>query len=322
MDQIVRSYAATNAFMGTVLVSEGDHVLLDQGYGSADLEWNIPNAPDTRLRIASLTKQFTAALVLLLQQDGMLNIKDPVSKYLPEAPQTWQEVTLAELMGNTSGIPDFTDFKEMPAWGMTSHTVDEELSFFKNKPLDFEPGSQWAYSSSGFEVLGAVIEEVTGTSYGDQLQARIFGPLEMKNTGLDVDGLILSKRAQGYRPGTSGLLSARSLSMSVPWAAGSMYSTARDLLKWEHALFGGQLLNKNSLKLMTTPGKGSYGLGVYVTANKTGTTIVTHGGTIAGFKTSLSYVPDRRIAVVVLSNVEGAAASSIADRLLTVALDQ
>ena len=264
MDQIVRSYTAENAFMGTVFVSEGDHVLLDKSYGSADLEWNIPNAPDVKFRLGSLTKQFTVALILLLQEDGKLDIRDPVSKYLPDAPQTWQKVTLAELMGNTSGIPDFTGFKEFTAWGMSPHTVDEEIGFFKNKPLDFEPGSNWAYSSSNFEVLGGVIEKVTGRSYGDQLQVRIFGPLGMKNTGLDVDGLILAKRAQGYRPGTSGLLSVRSLSMSVPWAAGSMYSTTQDLLKWEHALFNGGLLNKDSLKLMMTPGKGSYGLGVYV----------------------------------------------------------
>lgn len=322
MDQIVRSYTAANAFMGTVFVSEGDHVLLDKGYGSADLEWNIPNAPDVKFRLGSLTKQFTVALILLLQEDGKLDIRNPVSKYLPDAPQTWQKVTLADLMGNTSGIPDFTNFKEFKVWGMSPHTVDEEIGFFKSRPLDFEPGSNFAYSSSNFELLGAVIEKVTGRTYGDQLQERIFGPLGMKNTGLDVDGLILAKRAQGYRPGKSGLLSARSLSMSVPWAAGSMYSTTGDLFKWEQALFNGRLLNKASLKLMLTPGKGSYGLGVYVFANKTGTTIVTHEGAIAGFKTSLSYVPDKRITIVVLSNVEGDATNSITDQLITEALKQ
>jgi CubicO group peptidase (beta-lactamase class C family) len=242
MEQIVSSYTAANAFMGTVLVSDGDRVLLSSGYGSADLEWNIPNAPDVKFRIGSLTKQFTAALTLLLQQDGRLDIKDPVSKYLPDTPPAWEKVTLEELMGNTSGIPDFTGFKQFEVWGMSPHTVDEELEFFKSKPLDFEPGSKWAYSSSNFEVLGAVIEKMTGKRYGDLLQERLFGPLGMKNTGLDVDGLILAKRAQGYRPGATGLLSVRSLSMTVPWAAGSMYSTTEDLLKWEHALFGGRVL--------------------------------------------------------------------------------
>ena len=321
LDQIVRSYTDANAFMGTVSVSQGDHVLLDSGYGSANLEWSIPNAPRVKFRIGSLTKQFTVALVLLLQEDGKLDISGTVSKYLPDAPPTWQAVTLAELMGNTSGIPDFTNFKEFSVWGLTPHTVDEEIGFFKNKPLDFEPGSKWAYSSSNFEVLGAITEKVTGRSYGDLLQERIFTPLEMRDTGLDVDGLVLARRAEGYQPGTSGLHSVRSLSMTVPWAAGSMYSTTEDLLKWEHALFEGRLLKKDSLKLMMTPGKGSYGLGVYVFANKTGTTIVTHGGAIAGFRASLSYVPSERIAVVVLSNVESEATNSIGDQLLTAALN-
>ena len=319
LDQVANSYTTGNAFMGTVLVVDGDRVLLDKGYGMADLEWGIPNAPDVKFRLGSLTKQFTATLVLLLQQDGKLKIEDPVSKYLPDAPKTWEKVTLANLLGHTSGIPSFTNMKEFGVWRMSPHTTEEELALFKDKPLDFEPGSKFDYSNSNFEVLGAVIEKVSGKKYGDLLRERIFGPLEMKESGLDSDELILPKRAQGYMPGPGGLVLARSESMSVPWAAGSIYSTTGDLLKWEHGLFGGKVLNADSLKAMTTPGKGDYGLGVFI-ANKDGVKVVSHGGGIEGFNTNLMYAPDRRIATVVLGNVNGGAPGSMGDQLLDVVL--
>jgi len=136
--QVANSYTAGNAFMGTVLVAEGDHILLDQGYGMADLEWNIPNAPDVKFRLGSLTKQFTATLVLLLQQDGKLHIEDPVGKYLPDAPKSWEKITLANLLGHTSGIPNFTSDKDFGTSGMSKHTTAEEIAFFRDKPLDFE----------------------------------------------------------------------------------------------------------------------------------------------------------------------------------------
>jgi CubicO group peptidase (beta-lactamase class C family) len=319
LDQVASSYTSGNAFMGTVLVVDGDRVLLDKGYGMADVEWNIPNEPAAKFRLGSLTKQFTATLVLLLQQDGKLNINDPVSKYLPDSPKTWEKITLANLLGHTSGIPNFTGLNEFGVWKMSPHTPEEELAFFRDKPLDFEPGSKFTYSNSNFEVLGAVIEKVSGKKYGDLLRERIFDPLEMKDTGLDSDELILPRRAQGYMPGAKGIVLARSESMTVPWAAGSIYSTTGDLLKWEHGLFGGKVLSADSLKQMTTPGKGDYGLGVFV-ANKDGLRVVEHGGGIEGFNTNLMYAPDRRIAVVVLGNVNGGAPGSMGDQLFDVVL--
>ena len=319
LDQVANSFTANNAFMGTVLVVDGDRVLLDKGYGMADMEWGIPNVPEAKFRLGSLTKQFTATLVLLLQQDGKLKIEDPVGKYLPDAPKTWEKITLANLLGHTSGIPSFTDMKEFGVWRMSSHTVGEELALFRDKPLDFEPGSKFAYSNSNFEVLGAVIENVSGKKYSVLLQERIFAPLDMKDSGLDTDELILPKRAQGYMPGPNGLVLARSESMTVPWAAGSIYSTTGDLLRWEHGLFGGKVLSAESLKHMTTPGKGNYGLGVFV-AEKDGVKVVSHGGGIEGFNTHMMYAPDRRIVVVVLGNVNGGAPGTMGDQLFDVVL--
>ena len=319
LDQVASSYTTNNAFMGTVLVVDGDKVLLDKGYGMANLEWSIPNEPDAKFRLGSLTKQFTATLVLLLQQNGKLNINDVVSKYVADCPKAWETITLANLLGHTSGIPNFTDMKEFGVWRMSTHTTEEELAFFREKPLDFEPGSKFAYSNSNFEVLGAVIEKVSGKKYSDLLHERIFVPLEMNDSGLDTDELILPKRAQGYTPGPKGLVSARSESMTVPWAAGSIYSTTGDLLKWERGLFGGKVLSAESLRLMTTPGKGNYGLGVFI-ADKDGVKLVSHGGGIEGFNTNLMYAPERRIAVIVLGNVNGAGPGEMGDQLFDAVL--
>ncbi|HET7306254.1 MAG TPA: serine hydrolase [Gammaproteobacteria bacterium] len=324
LEQVARSHttgntAMGNAFMGTVLVAKGDEILLDKGYGMANVAWDIPNALDAKFRLGSLTKQFTAALVLLLQEDGKLRIEDPVSKYLPDAPKQWDKITLSELLHHTSGIPNFTSFKTFMKWRMTPHTHAEELVYFRDKPLEFKPGSKFEYSNSNYEVLGAVIEKVSGTSYGKLLQDRILKPLHMAGTGLDADGLILPKRAQGYRYRGSELVRARSESMTVPWAAGSMYSTTPDLLRWEHALFGGKLVSAASLKAMTTPGKGHYGLGVEVT-QRAGVKIVSHSGGIEGFNTYLAYVPARKIAVVVLGNVNGTAPTVMGNQLLDVML--
>ena len=319
LDTVAKSYLADNAFMGAVLVADGDRLLLDKGYGMADLEWSIPNAPDVCFRLGSLTKQFTAALVLLLQQDGKLHIEDPVSKYLPDAPKAWEKITLANLLGHTSGIPNFTNDKAFETWKMSSHTHEEEVALFRDKPLVFEPGSQYAYSNSNYEVLGTIIEKVSGRSYGDLLQERLFQPLGMMNSGLDTDELILPRRAQGYQQGQSGLEHARSESLTVPWAAGGLYSTTGDLLRWERGLFGGKVLNEASLKAMTSPGKGNYGLGVGV-FTENGAQVIKHAGGIEGFNTQLTCAPQQGLVVVVLSNVDGVVVQAMGEQLLNVAM--
>ena len=316
---IAKSHTAENAFMGAVLVAAGDQILLDKGYGMANLEWNVPDAPDVRFRVCSITKQFTAALVLLLQQDGKLRIDDPVGKYLPNAPKSWAKITLADLLDHTSGIPDRVSDPQFESWSMSPHTVAEQMAYFFDRPLDFEPGSKFAYSNSNYVVLGVVIEHVSGKKYEQLLHERILDPLGMKNTGMDTDELVLPKRAYGYAATKTGLQAIRTVSMSLPWASGSMYSTTGDLLRWERALFGGQVLNKESLKRMTTAGKGNYGLGVEVDRHD-GVQVVQHGGAVQGFNAQLSYVPERKIAVIVLSNVNGTATATMGAQLLDVAL--
>jgi CubicO group peptidase (beta-lactamase class C family) len=315
LDQIANSYTLDSTFMGSVLVARGNEILLNKGYGEANAEQNIPNDPNTKFRIGSLTKQFTAALVLLLQQDGKLRIEDPVGKYLPDAPRSWDRITLSELLGHNSGIPEIQSDPRFRSWAMSAHTHAEEFALFKDRPLDFEPGSRNEYSNSNYLVLGAVIEKVTGEDFGTLLHKRILKPLGMNDSGVDQDGLVLPKRAQGYNNNHGRLVPAASESMSVPWSAGSIYSTANDLLRWEHGLFGGKVLSAASLNEMTTPGKMSHGFGVGVTTED-GMKVVDHNGAIEGFVAHLAYVPEPRIVVIVLSNVFGGAPPAMGNQLV------
>lgn len=302
LEAIVNGYVADKAFMGAVLVADGDRVLLDKGYGWADLEWSLPNAPNVKFNIGSLSKQFTAALVLLLADDGRLKVDDPVGKYLPNAPDAWKPITLAQLMGHTSGLPDLWSDKDFGAWSMSPRTPREVLDRFQHKPLLAAPGAEYRYSSTGYVLLGLVIEQVGGKSYGDMLRERIFQPLGMKDSGLDTDALVLPRRASGYTVRDGALVRERPMSMEVGWSAGAIYSTTHDLLRWERGLYGGKLLSSPSLKAMTTAGKGGYGLGINV-AKVGELTSYRHLGAFQGFHATLTWLPEREIAVVVLGNV-------------------
>jgi CubicO group peptidase (beta-lactamase class C family) len=317
LEEVVKAYANRGAFMGSVLVVEDANVLLDKGFGTADLEWNAPNDPTVKFHIGSLTKQFTAALILQLQDEGKLRVEDPLVKYLPGAPKSWANITIAELLGHTAGLPNFIADPAYRAWSMSSHTPTEELALFRDKPLDFEPGSKFAYSNSNYAVLGVIIEKVSGKSYAQLLRERILTPLGMNDSGLDLDDLVISKRAQGYLPAKDGFSRVRPESMTVAWSVGGMYSTTGDLLRWERGLFGGKVISAAALKAMTTPGKGGYGMGVFVN-EENGQTVVGHGGSIEGFNAHLKYFPQRKIAVVVLGNVDVFVADTIAAQLTNV----
>jgi CubicO group peptidase (beta-lactamase class C family) len=319
LDEVVRSFFDRGTFMGSVLVVQGDDVLLNKGYGSADLEWDRPNDPTVRFHIGSLTKQFTAALILQLQDQGRLRVEDPVRRYLPDAPKSWDKITVADLLGHRSGIPNFFGDPAFPAWSMSAHTPAEELALFRDKPLEFAPGSKYSYSNSNYTVLGIILEKVTGKSYGELLRQRILVPLGMKDSGLDSDDLVLPKRAQGYAPSQNGFARARPESMSVAWAVGGMYSTTGDLLRWERGLFGGKVMSAASLKAMTTPGLGGYGMGVIV-HEENGLTFVDHGGSIEGFNAHLTYIPEKKIGIVVLGNVDVFVTDTIAAQLANVML--
>lgn len=321
MQQIVQSYVANKTFMGTVLVSKDGKLLINQGYGFAELEWGVPNVPDAKFRLGSLTKQFTAASILLLEERGKLKVEDPVAKYVPDAPAAWKNITIFNLLTHTSGIPNFTSFPDYGPTEWKDTTPTELVARFRDKPLDFEPGTKFRYSNSGYIVLGYILEKVSGQTYADFLQKNIFVPLGMVDTGVDNNAVILPKRAQGYSPFDKGIRHAGYTSMTIPFSAGALYSTTADLLKWEQGLFGGKVLTPASLAKMTTPFKDNYGFGLFINT-QSGHKIINHGGGIEGFNTSLAYYPDDKLIVIVLGNLNGSAPDQIAADLGKVALGE
>ncbi|MEO8680950.1 MAG: serine hydrolase [Vicinamibacterales bacterium] len=314
MEQVIQSYVKNRTFMGTVLVARGADVVLSKGYGSANLEWDVPNTPSTKFRIGSLTKQFTAASILLLEERGKLKVDDPITKYLPDAPPEWGRITIYNLLTHTSGIPNFTALPEYNTLKATNTTVDKTIASFKDKPLDFGPGEKMSYSNSGYLVLGYVIEKVTGGSYGKFVLDNIFTPLAMKDSGYDSTTTVIARRASGYAPSATGVVNAGYVHMSIPHAAGALYSTTGDLLKWEQGLFGGKLLSAASLQKMTTPFKNDYAFGLTSRLDK-GRRIIWHNGGIDGFNSSMAYYPDTKTVVVVLANLNGPVADLLASQL-------
>ena len=318
MEQVVQTYASSKQFMGSVLVARDGRVLLDKGYGSANLEWDIPNTPTTKFRLGSVTKQFTAACILLLEERGRLKVDDPVKKHLPEAPAAWDPVTIFHLLTHTSGIPSFTSFPDYRSTEAIPTTTEKLVARFRDKPLEFAPGEKWNYSNSGYVLLGYLIEKISGQSYADFVQENIFKPLGMADSGYDSNAAIIVHRASGYARGPKGPTNAGYVDMSIPHAAGALYSTAEDLLRWEQGLFGGKLLRPESLQKMTTPFKSDYAFGVGVrTVN--GHQVIDHGGGIEGFNSHIAYYPETKLTVVVLGNLNGTAPSDIAAKLGAVA---
>jgi CubicO group peptidase (beta-lactamase class C family) len=318
MEQVVQSYVANKTFMGSVLVVRDKAVLLEKGYGSADLEWDIPNSPTTKFRLGSITKQFTAASILLLEERGKLNINDPVKKYMADAPPAWDKVTIYNLLTHTSGIPSFTGFPDYESTEATPTTPEKLVARFKDKPLEFEPGEKFKYDNSGYVLLGYLIEKISGQTYAQFVQENIFKPLEMKDSGYDSNSAIIMHRASGYSKRKEGIENAGYIHMSIPFSAGSLYSTVEDLARWEQGLFGGKVLSAASLEKMTTPFKENYAFGLAVsTAN--GHKLIEHGGGIEGFNTHLAYYPDDKLIVVVLGNLNGGAPGGIARKLAAVA---
>ncbi len=304
VDKMVESYVSKKQFMGSILAARGDQVLFNKGYGFANLEWDIPNTPATRFRIGSITKQFTAAAVLLLEERGKLKIEDPVSKYVPNLPSSWDKITIEQLLRHTSGIPNITSFPEFLKLMVFPMTPEQLVALFRDKPLAFTPGERGQYSSSGYLLLGFLIEKITGQRYEEFIQQNIFTPLGMKDSGYDSNSAIIPRRASGYSPGPNGPENTLFMHMSVAFSAAALYSTTGDLLRWQRVLLGGKLLSPASVTKMTTPsGKGT-GLGVGI-AMVMGRKKFVHDGEVPGFNANLAYFPDSKVTVVVLANLNG-----------------
>lgn len=217
MEQVVRSYVDNAQFMGSVLVARDETVLLNKGYGFANLEWEIPNSPTTKFRLGSIAKQFTAACILLLEERGKLKLDDPVKKYMTDAPAAWDKVTLFHLLTHTSGIPSFTGFPDYGSTEATAATPEKLVARFRDKPLEFQLGEKRNYSNSGYVLLGYLIEKISHQDYSQFVQENIFNPLGKKDSGYDSNSAII---AAGYSPGEKGANNTGHIDMSIPFSAG------------------------------------------------------------------------------------------------------
>jgi CubicO group peptidase (beta-lactamase class C family) len=313
MEQIIQDYASRKQFSGAILVAQDGKILLDKGYGYANLEWNIPNSPTTKFQIASMTKQFTAASVLLLEERGKLNVDDPVKKYMPDAPPAWDKVTIYNVLTHTSGIPN--SFDGISSWRQTK-TPEQLVASFRNKPLEFQPGETRKYSNAGYYLLGFLIERISRESYGDFVRENIFKPLGMNDSGYDSNSEVIPHRASGYHLGPAGPENGDFYDMSLRFSAGGLYSTTEDLLRWEQGLFGGKLLSSASLKKMTTPFKYDFACGLMVSMID-GHPAIEHSGSMEGFTSDMVYYTNDKLTVIVLNNLSGET-KGIASKLASV----
>ncbi len=252
LDKLLNAYAEYGKFNGSVLVAEKGIVIYKKGLGLADMEWNVPNQPDTKHRLGSITKQFTSMLIMQLVEQGKLKLDVPISTYLQDYPKkNGGIITIHHLLTHTSGIPNMTAFPGfykdiMP----NSYNPLQLVNLFADSTLLFKPGERFDYSNSGYILLGYIIEKVTGKSYEQVLQENIFTPLKMNNTGYDHNRPLVKNRARGYEKNGRLYVKSDFINMSVPYSAGALYSTVEDLHLWDQALYSNQLLRKENMDMV------------------------------------------------------------------------
>ncbi|MVM41416.1 serine hydrolase [Spirosoma sp. HMF3257] len=329
IDALLQQYVANRQFNGTVLVAEHGKVIFKKGYGMANMEWNIPNAPDTKFRLGSITKQFTSMLIMQLVEKGKLKLNGKVTDYLPDYPKaTGDKITVHHLLTHTAGIPNYTNFpKFFETVSRDPYTPNAFIKQFADMPLEFEPGSKFSYSNSGYFLLGVLIEKVTGKPYADVLKESILTPLQLKDTGYDLFGPILPKRATGYEKRGGSYVNAPYLDMSIPYAAGSLYSTVEDLYRWDQALYTDKLLPSSAKATLFTPFLDGYAYGWGVRNSKIGNLndslqVIEHSGGINGFNTIISRLPKDKQLVVLLNNTGGAPLGAIRKNILNILYNQ
>lgn len=325
-----------------VAVYKDGKPLLVKGYGAGSLELAMPVGNDSIFRIGSVTKQFTAAALVKLEEEGKLSLDDLLSKYYPDYPRAG-EITLKQMLHHTSGMHNYTEDESFLAQAALTKSPDQWVAYFAKMPKvqDFEPGTDWNYSNTAYFLLGAVVEKVEGRPLAKVLEARFFEPLGLRHTALDDEREIVAGRVAGYDGEPGKFRNAAPISMTIPGGAGAMRSTAEDLARWNAALFGGKVLKPASLAAMTAPGKlgngrtsseaiakkggmpaGEYGYALFI-SDYEGHRKISHGGGIFGFNSSLSEFPGDRVTVAVIANSIGKdlGARMVAERIERIALD-
>lgn len=334
VSELINTYAAYGDFNGAVLVAHDDKVIYRQGHGLANMEWNIPNEVDTKFRLGSVTKQFTAMVIIQLVAEGVLDLHKPISTYLPDYPkENGDKITIHHLMTHSSGTPNSYDTPHKKTIRPDNHAPKELVQRFSDLPLEFRPGEKFTYSNSGYVVLGLIIEEVTKKTFEQVVKERIFTPLKMKHSGIDKHRPLIKNRASGYFKNWGDYYNANYLDMSNVYTAGALYSTVEDLYRWDRALYTEQLVPQKYMDLIFTEHipdpdyGGSYGYGWSIKNKPLGKApesvkTIGHDGAIDGFCTIFTRIPSSRTTIILLSNIRRAPLNAMTKGIMGILYDK
>jgi CubicO group peptidase (beta-lactamase class C family) len=316
INKLLTAYTTVGRFNGSALVASHNKILLAKGYGYKNVNENTINDTSTVYQIASVTKQFTSAVILKLAELNKLSLSDKLSKYYPAFPKG-DNITIENLLTHTSGIFDWT--KSISFRPTSEQTL---IGFLKNKPLDFPPGTNWSYSNSNYSLLGYIIQKVTRSSYEDAVRKFIFIPLHMTHSGFDFKNFISKDKATGYSVlSDSSATEGKLYDPAGPFAAGEIYSTVGDLYKWHLGLQSYKIISRASLEKAYTPYKDHYGYGWIIDSlfNKR---ITSHSGDISGFSSNLARITEDNVFIILLNNKEGSGLDVITRNILAILYDQ
>lgn len=315
VDEYLKAYESKGWFSGSVLAAKKGEIIIGKGYGMANYELDVPNTANTKFHLGSITKQFTAMAVMQLQEKGKLSINDTLAKYIPDYPNG-KKITVHHLLTHTSGIPDYiNDDDTFSEICRLYHTLDKVIDRFKNKPLEFQPGTRYDYSNSGYLLLSYIIEKASGMPYEKFLHEYIFKPLNMKNTGYDHVTPIIKNRALGYSILDGRMTNAEFFDRSTLQGADGLYSTVEDLYLWERSLYTEKLVSKSTLDKIFTP---------YPPANIYGYGWTTNGvemrhfGRMDGYYTFIFRNTANDTSIIVLSNIQQAPINIIGRDLIAI----
>jgi CubicO group peptidase (beta-lactamase class C family) len=324
-DIVAQYYNDSNAPGATVLVAKNGKAIYRKAVGKSNLELDVDMIPENVFMLASITKQFTAVSILMLEEQGKLNLNDPITKFIPDYPTQGKTITVHHLLNHTSGIKSYTSIGDLRQVARQDKTLDELIDFFKNEPMDFDPGEDYRYNNSGYVLLGKIIEVLSGEPYADYIDTHIFQPLGMKASQYGSHSKLIKNRAMPYEETDNGYINASYLSMSLPHAAGALTSTIDDMLKWQNALANNTLIKASTLQKAINGSKLNngehinygYGLGELTLKGSKG---YTHSGGIFGTSTDGIYLIDEDVYVIGLSNCSCNDIGSVTTQLAAAAI--
>ena len=324
-DNILEANYKPNQPGATALVYKNGQVIYRKGFGNANLELDVKMQADHVFEIGSITKQFTAIAILMLEEQGKLKVEDDITKYIPDYPTQGKNISIHQLLNHTSGIKSYTGMQSFRELARTDMTPTELIDVFKNEPMDFNPGEAYRYNNSGYVILGHIIEVISGVSYAEFIQTHIFDPLGMHNSYYGSMKQLIKNRAYGYQQNDQGYVNADYLSLTLPYAAGSLMSNVDDLLKWQLALNTNKLISRSTYEKAingSTLNNGDtigYGYGLQ-DGDLQGSKSISHGGGIFGYTTMGIYLPEEDVFVSVLTNCDCNSPGGVANKIAAIAI--